>query len=301
MSNPLAAKALMAIGAGRSSPLTDRAYGMWQRAVSDPRLTRLVAGAYFGVENMGEVPQLAGPGGKGLPLTAWPGWQAFPGVARALFDGKGLWQEQPLSSTGHGRLVVTLPVGVMEPVVQLQGGTWPPDDGPLAYRRGEQWDVARHQAPEGLAALPVPLRVTGWRFTCLDIIACDPLQPAIFARLTKGVDWLGEDLLADHRDVANEDMRPLRLNRYPLDWWRAGNGLAVASNAVCLLERRAWRDERVLARGWICDDELHAADVAERQKRARAALTAERIPRPGGLAYVAARPGLHAGSAQAGA
>lgn len=284
MSNPLAVKALIAFGAGRSNRLTDSAYGMWQRAITDPRLTRLVAGAYFGVENMGAVPQLSRDAGQKLPLTAWPGWQAFPGVARALFDGKGGWQEQPLDSTGHGRLVVTLPVGVMEPVTQLHA----PDDGPLAYRRGEQWDVARHQAPGGLAAVPAPFRVTGWRFVCHDIIACDPLQPAIFARLAKGVDWLGEDLLQDHRDAANEDLRALRLNRYPLDWWRAGNGLAVASNAVCLLERRAWRDERVLARGWICDDELHAADVAERQKRARAALTAERIPRAGDLAYVAA-------------
>lgn len=272
MSNSLAVKALIALGAGCRHELTRRAHDMWRRGIGDPRLARLVAGACFGVENMGEVPCL----GKGLPLTAWPGWQAFPGVARALFDGRGGWEEQPLESTGHGRLVVTLPVGIMEPVVQYQG-----DDGPEVTRRGEQFEVARHAAP---APAAVPFRITGWRFVVDDVIACDPQQPAVFARLTKGADMLGADLLDDHRDG---DLRPLRLTRYPLDWWREGNGLAVPSRSVCILGARPWRQEAVLARPWICDDELHAAAVAERQKRARAALTSERIPRAGDLAFVA--------------
>ncbi|WP_374374465.1 hypothetical protein [Dongia sp.] len=277
MSNPLAAKALMALGAGCSHGLTRRAYEMWQRQLRDPRLTRLVTGAYFGIDEMGDIPSLE----KGGPLTAWPGWQAFPGVARARFDGKGGWDEHPLGEIGYGRLVVTLPVGVWEPVWQYHT-----PDVPGVYRLGEQYPVDQHRAPANESP---PVRLTGWRFLVTDIIACDPVQPSLYGRLTRHADLLGEDLLNELHagDGLQPDLRQLRLHRYPLDWWRAGNGWAVVGTSCCILEPRAWREERVLERPWICDDELHAADVAARQSRARAALTANLIPQVGALAFVA--------------
>lgn len=260
-----AASALVAFSLGTADPLTARAYEMWLRAIKDARFTRLVAGAYFGADSIGDVPKL----GCGRGFTAWPGWQGWPGVARAEFDGKGRWQEAPLDSIGSGRLVVTLPIGayVTERVIV--------DDDP-----------------------PVDLAVMAPRFVAFDIIACDPIEPGIWGRLTGHADLMGEGLLSVATLAAANDVgRPLRLHRHPLDWWRAGNGAAVAGAGCCILAKRAWRRDDVLATSWICDDELHAAEVAERQKRARAALMSERIPQAGALAFVS-RPRAAASGAR---
>lgn len=149
----LAAARIAAFGRGAFTDLlTGRAWGWWARVARVPACRRFLAGA-LGIE----VPP------EGGPVTAWPGWAAFAGVARAEFDEAGGWQELPLDSAKVGRLVVTLPVlrfGPSGALVAVDAvAADPAAPGTVARLTGDGAVLGGWPRDPGLAEEPEPIRL----------------------------------------------------------------------------------------------------------------------------------------------